>query len=325
LLVIEGVILSDSAVIFNGEKREIVACFCFITALMRPQILLWIFLVAAGAALPWLIQDHLQGKKAADPQPSESADPEPEEGFSFAGRSVEFLRETFFGSGAGDALPEGLATSEQSRSAAERVMPLLAVALAEKGLEFGNPVFLRIYKEPLEFEVWMQPKPEDEFVLFKTYKICRSSGELGPKLKEGDGQAPEGFYFVGPRQMNPRSNYHLAFDLGFPNAYDRHHQRTGSHLMVHGNCVSIGCFAMTDEGIEEIYTLAETALRKGQRFFRVHVFPFRMSDERMDRETEAGAKWLDFWANLKEGYDYFEMVRRPPNVTVKDGKYWFGE
>lgn len=298
----------------------------FTLPLMRLQTLLWVFLVAAGAALPWLVQDYLLHKEqfAAAP-PSEPSAPPAEDRPSLFRRSLVFFRETIRDSGNGEFSLRNLATSQRSKAAADRVKPRLQVELAEKGLEIGNPVFMRIFKESLEFELWMQPEPGAEFVLFKTYKICRSSGELGPKLKEGDGQAPEGFYFVPPLRMNPDSKYHLAFDLGFPNTYDRHHKRTGSHLMVHGNCVSIGCFAMTDEGIEEIYTLAEAALRGGQKYFRVHVFPFRMSDERMDKEAEANAKWLDFWANLKEGYDYFEIVKQPPNVIVEDGEYRIGE
>jgi murein L,D-transpeptidase YafK len=147
------------------------------------------------------------------------------------------------------------------------------------------------------------------------------SGTLGPKLAEGDGQAPEGFYFVTPDRMKPDSRYHLAFNLGFPNAYDTAHGRTGSFLMVHGNRVSIGCFAMTDPKIEEIYTLCAAALTHGQPFFRVHVFPFRMTPERLAQT--AGQPWHDFWQNLKQGYDWFETNHLPPDATVADRRYAF--
>jgi murein L,D-transpeptidase YafK len=121
--------------------------------------------------------------------------------------------------------------------------------------------------------------------------------------------------------MKPDSRYHLAFNIGYPNAYDRHHGRTGSLIMVHGNRVSIGCLAMTDAKIEEIYTLCAAAHTGGQRFFRVHIFPFRMSEERMKRA--AGSEWQAFWENLQQGYDVFEKTRIPPEVTVQDGRYAF--
>ena len=125
--------------------------------------------------------------------------------------------------------------------------------------------------------------------------------------------------------MNPQSSYHLSFNLGYPNAFDRAHGRTGSFLMVHGNRVSIGCFAMTDARIEEIYTLADAALRNGQPYFRVHCFPFRMTAKRLMNLTKHEEKWRSFWQNLKEGYDHFEQTRLPPNVTVKDKHYHFTE
>ncbi|MCB1062945.1 MAG: murein L,D-transpeptidase [Verrucomicrobiae bacterium] len=212
--------------------------------------------------------------------------------------------------------------SDRSQAAAARVAPALETELAAKGLKPGLPVFLRIFKESSELEMWMEPEPGAHFIHFKTWPICSWSGELGPKLKEGDGQSPEGFYFVPPSRMNPESRFHLAFDLGFPNDYDKSQGRTGSYLMVHGNCVSIGCYAMTDPGIEEIYTLVAAALENGQPFFRVNAFPFRMTDEKMDTLKE-DAKWFEFWANLKEGYDYFEFLGRPPDASVVDGKYKF--
>lgn len=134
--------------------------------------------------------------------------------------------------------------------------------------------------------------------------------------------APEGFYYVTPKQLNPYSSYHLSFNLGYPNAYDRAHKRTGSALMVHGNCVSIGCYAMTNEKIEEIYTLVHSALENGQSFFRVHVFPFKMTTENMNNHKDS--QWFEFWSNLKQGYDYFENHNHvPPNVMVQNSTYIF--
>ena len=190
-------------------------------------------------------------------------------------------------------------------------------ALAEKGLSFGSPVYIRIFKEEAALEVWLQSGARYE--LFKTYPICAMSGTLGPKEREGDSQSPEGFYRVTRSKLNPASHYHLAFDVGYPNAYDRSLGRTGSLIMVHGNCVSIGCFAMTDEGIEEIYSLADAALAKGQESFAVHIFPFRMTTENTRRH--ANSPWAGFWSDLQAGYDAFEAKHVPPEVGVNGGHY----
>ena len=154
-----------------------------------------------------------------------------------------------------------LPVSERSRSAAERVREDLSQALRENGMRYGNPVFIRILKEEAEMELYVEEVGKKTFKLFRTYRIAAMSGQLGPKEREGDLQAPEGFYYVSPRQMNPYSRFHLSFNLGYPNAYDRSHGRTGSHLMVHGNRVSIGCFAMTDPKIESYYVSSQRQLR----------------------------------------------------------------
>ena len=203
---------------------------------------------------------------------------------------------------------------------ADEVLAALEPDLSDKGMEAGQPVFMRIFKREAELELWL--RAGETYSLFRTYPICSYSGDLGPKLKEGDRQSPEGFYFVTRNALNPNSSYHLSFNLGFPNAYDRAHGRTGSYLMVHGDCVSIGCYAMTDDGIEEIYALAQAALIGPQRFFRVHVFPFRMTAANMEKHTNN--EWLPFWNNLRDGYDHFENTGSPPDVTVVDGQYSFG-
>lgn len=206
---------------------------------------------------------------------------------------------------------------DRARAAAKRVRGKLTRALEKDGLRFGDPVFIRIIKEERALELWIKEPEKKTFQLFRTYRIAAMSGKLGPKVKQGDLQAPEGFYYVPPAAMNPQSNFHLSFNLGYPNEFDRAHGRDGDFLMVHGNRVSIGCFAMTDKKIEEIYTLCDAALQKGQRFFRVHSFPFRMTEARMEEAVLDG--WHSFWKNLKQGYDAFEKSKIPPNVTV-DGK-----
>lgn len=185
------------------------------------------------------------------------------------------------------------------------------------GGALGMPLFIRIFKEESILEVWI--KPEHEYVLLQKYPICAYSGFLGPKLKEGDKQAPEGFYSVKKHQLNPNSQYHLSFNLGYPNRYDRAHKRTGSYLMVHGECVSIGCYAMTNPKIEEIYKLVEEALKGGQKYVAVHAFPFYMEDAKLS--AYANHEWYDFWLELKEGYDYFESERLPPKVRVVGKRY----
>jgi murein L,D-transpeptidase YafK len=186
----------------------------------------------------------------------------------------------------------------------------ISTELARQGLSLGDEVFIRIIKENNELTLWMRPHDEARFRVYKSWPIARWSGTLGPKQQEGDGQAPEGFYDVTASRMNPMSKYHLSFNIGYPNAYDLAHQRTGSLIMVHGSDVSIGCFAMTDPVIEEIYLIVEAALKKGQSSIAVHCFPFRMTDERL--AAEAHSEWHEFWMNLKEGWDAFEKTSIPP-------------
>jgi murein L,D-transpeptidase YafK len=160
------------------------------------------------------------------------------------------------------------------------------------------------------------------FGLFRSYPICAWSGALGPKLLEGDRQAPEGFYRVTLKQLNPNSRHRLAFNIGYPNAYDLFHGRTGSAIMVHGGCTSVGCFAMTDPQIEEIYPIVEAALRGGQPAVEVSIFPFRLTETALQRE--GASPWIEFWRNLKDGADLFEKAARPVAVATSGGRYCFG-
>ena len=195
-----------------------------------------------------------------------------------------------------DAAANNIPTSKRASDAITKVTPGLQNDLSNAGLSLGAAVFIRIYKQSEELEVWLE-QDSGSFKLFRTYPICYFSGDLGPKLQEGDNQSPEGFYFVKPGQLNPWSRFHLSFNLGFPNAYDRAHGRTGSALMVHGSCVSVGCYAMTDGKIEEIYALMAAAFEAGQPFIRVHVFPFVMNAANM--AAQSNSPWIDFWSNLK--------------------------
>jgi murein L,D-transpeptidase YafK len=191
--------------------------------------------------------------------------------------------------------------------------------LKAHGLALGTPVFIRIFKREFELEVWLLR--DGRFHRFATYPVCRWSGALGPKIAQGDRQAPEGFYTVDEQALNPASRWHRSFNLGFPNAFDRAHGRTGSLLMVHGGCGSIGCYAMTNPVIDEIWRLVTAALRGGQKRFQVQVFPFRMTDGNLDRH--AASPLAPFWRELKVGHDLFEADLLPPKVRVCDGRYAF--
>ncbi len=190
--------------------------------------------------------------------------------------------------------------------------------LGKKGMKPEAPIFVRIFKEESELEVWKQ-RDDGRFYHFKTYPICNWSGDLGPKEREGDKQAPEGFYTISNQQMNPNSGFHLAFNLGYPNAYDRANRRSGQFLMVHGKCRSAGCYAMTDALMEEIYGLAREQFIGGHESFQVHAYPFRMTPEKMAQHRKH--RWYPFWVTMKEGYDYFEATRQPPQVAVCERKY----
>ena len=190
--------------------------------------------------------------------------------------------------------------------------------MKSKGLKTRSPILVRIFKKESELEIWKR-RDDGRYALLKTYPICKWSGGLGPKLKQGDKQAPEGFYTVNAHQMNPNSSYHLSFNLGYPNKLDKSYRRTGNFLMVHGDCRSAGCYAMTDVLIEEIYALAREAFVGGQKKFQVHAMPFRMTKANMKKYAKG--RWSKFWVDLKRGYDAFEMTAIPPKIDVCEKRY----
>ena len=193
----------------------------------------------------------------------------------------------------------------------------LKAEFQRSALQYGSPIFVRIFKESRELELWVQRG--ERYYLFKKYPIAHFSGGLGPKNREGDEQAPEGFYEVVPDAMNPWSNYHLAFNIGYPNEYDMERGATGGMIMVHGKRLSVGCFAMTDPVIEEIYAIADRALNAGQPAFPVHIFPFRMTPANLQRH--ANSPHMPFWRSLLHGYTLFELSHVPPKAAVSGGKY----
>ena len=192
--------------------------------------------------------------------------------------------------------------------------------MAEKGTDKHKPILIRAFKKESELEIWKQDRT-GRFGLLKTYPICRWSGELGPKLKENDRQAPEGFYTITPAQMNPNSQYYLSFNMGYPNAYDRAWGRTGTELMIHGDCSSRGCYAMTDEQIAEIYALGRESFFGGQRAFQFQAYPFRMTPANFAKHRNNPN--MAFWKMLKQGNDHFEVTRQEPKVDFCEHKYVF--
>jgi murein L,D-transpeptidase YafK len=200
------------------------------------------------------------------------------------------------------------------------VSPKLIAAMLEKDMDLQSPMLVRLFKQEAELEVWKQDRT-GRFALLKTYPICRWSGDLGPKVREGDRQAPEGFYAITPGQMNPQSAYYLSFNTGYPNAYDRSLGHTGSELMVHGDCSSRGCYAMTDEQIAEIYSLGRESFFGGQKSFQFQAYPFRMTPINMAKHRNNPN--MPFWKMIKEGYDHFEVTRQEPKVDFCEKKYVF--
>ena len=193
-------------------------------------------------------------------------------------------------------------------------------ALKAMGSSPGEAMMIRIFKQEQVLEVWKRTHT-GEYRKFKDYQICTYSGDIGPKFKEGDRQSPEGIYTITPGLMHPKSNFYLAFNTGFPNKFDRSWGRTGSDLMVHGDCSSSGCYAMTDGGIAEIYALARESFKGGNPSFQLQAFPFKMTPENLAKH--ASSQHLDFWKNIKQGYDLFELNKTPPAWDVCERRYVF--
>jgi murein L,D-transpeptidase YafK len=208
----------------------------------------------------------------------------------------------------------------RSGKAMKELSPEMKAELAQKNMPIESPILVRLFKQEAELEVWKQDA-SGRYELLKTYPICRWSGELGPKIKEGDRQAPEGFYNITPASMNPNSQFYLSINTGYPNAFDRSHQRTGAALMIHGDCSSRGCYAMTDDQISEIYALARESFFGGQRSLQLQAYPFRMTPANFAKHRNNPN--MAFWKMLKEGNDHFEVTHQEPKVDVCEKHYVF--
>ncbi len=213
---------------------------------------------------------------------------------------------------------------QSSFGSGKAIRPLKADTLAlmeSKGMRKEDPILVRAFKQESSLEIWKRDK-SGRYALLKSYPMCAWGGKLGPKIREGDKQSPEGFYTVTPGRMNPNSQFHLAYDVGYPNAFDRAFGRTGAAVMVHGSCTgSAGCFVMTDEQVEEIYALAREAFAGGQKSFQVQAFPFHMTAENLAKNRRNPN--MAFWKNIKKGYDHFEVTKLEPKVDVCDRQYVF--
>lgn len=204
--------------------------------------------------------------------------------------------------------------------ASHPISPEMVALMQKKGVALNAPVLIRTFKKEAEFEVWKM-KPDGRYTLLRTYPMCRWSGQLGPKVREGDRQVPEGFYKITPGQMNPNSNYYLAFNVGYPNAYDRAWGHEGGSIMVHGACSSSGCFSMTDQQIDEIYALARDGFAGGQQAIQMQSYPFHMTAENMARYRLDPN--IGFWKQLKEGADHFEVTQQDVRAGVCAKHYVF--
>lgn len=216
---------------------------------------------------------------------------------------------------------------ERQRLNAEGSLPLpgtpdigsLNDRLRAAGVTLSSPIVMRIFKAESELEIWKEKA--GTYVLFASYPICHWSGTLGPKLRTGDKQAPEGFYTITKAQLHHSGRWPKSLNLGFPNIYDQSLARTGSDILIHGGCSSVGCYAMTNPVMEEIYQLTFSALEAGETHVPVQVFPFHMTEDNM--KARPNSPWTDYWANLKEGHDTFEKLKQQVKVGTCNGRYIF--
>ncbi len=298
-----------------------------------------ILVIGIGLSSPWLVRDWLSSGTAGklrihsstssteasrgEPTSDESSpDRDSSRSLSSIAHPDRRLIEGFFGE-SGVAPKAVIPETPRSRAITASATLKLEPELEKLGFRCGDSVVLRLFKEEGELEIWMQPDSESLYSLFKIVRLTASSGRLGPKTHEGDGQTPEGFYSILAKNLRPKTQHYLGLDLGYPNERDRQLNRTGSDLMLHAGKSAAGGYAISQDAMEELYTLCDAALRRASPEIPVQIYPFRLTDRRMDRTLTQGSAWLEEWTNLKEGYDFFENVRQPPRIDVVDGVYHF--
>jgi hypothetical protein len=194
----------------------------------------------------------------------------------------------------------------------------LVQASERVGATKNSPVLIRIFKESNELEFWRKTA-SGEYALVHTFSVCAYSGELGPKKKLGDRQSPEGFYSTAFENLNFNSIRYLSFNTGYPNEYDRAHGRSGGSIMIHGGCDSSGCFAIKDVPMQDLFAAIRDSLKAGQKMVQIHMYPFRMNEFNMLAHSKNPN--MDFWKQLKVGYDKFEVAHKELNVSVVNKRY----
>ncbi len=215
------------------------------------------------------------------------------------------------------------------RMASKEKDEVLRQRFKDKGLAYPpRAILLRAFKQEAQLELWAADAEDKAFVLVHEYRICTSSGTLGPKRRFGDEQVPEGFYELD--WFNPQSNFFLSLHISYPNASDRilgSHQNPGGDIFLHGDCASIGCIPITDEGIKEIYWLAVLVHNQDHQHLPIQIFPARLTDDGLKTLVTTHATQpalIAFWGNLKQGYDLFEKNHRLPRIKTRaDGAYAF--
>lgn len=191
----------------------------------------------------------------------------------------------------------------------------------------ANYIYIRSFKYDSELEVWVRSALNEEFKLFKTYKVCAMAGTLGPKRIEGDYQVPEGFYYIN--EFKPNSLYHLSLGLNYPNPSDMilsDSVQPGGDIYIHGSCVTVGCIPITNPQIEELYVLTAHARNVGQDFIPVHIFPIRFDNPKsviyLEKMMAADEELKVFEKTMKQAYDFFNITRQLPVVSVNaKGEY----
>lgn len=216
-----------------------------------------------------------------------------------------------------------LSSSVQASHVKNATKQKLQTQLPMFGLKVGSPVLIRTFKKESRLELWVQEENSELFKLFRTYPICYFSGSLGPKQRQGDKMTPEGFYYISRNDLNPNSRFHLSMDINYPNHYDNQLGRTGSLIMIHGACDAVGCFAMSNSQIEEIYYLVEAALQHGQQQIAVHAFPFHLTEKNLAGYKKN--KWYGFWQQLAKGYQLFNKTKKNLNINVENKRYIVSE
>lgn len=189
-------------------------------------------------------------------------------------------------------------------------------------------VFIRAIKDEGTLEVWIKENNKETYQLLKSYSFCATSGELGPKRKEGDLQIPEGLYHIN--HFNPESNFHLSLGVSYPNASDKilsDPRKPGGAIYVHGNCVTVGCIPITDEKIKELYIMCVEAKNNGQQKIPIHIFPTRLTVDGLSKLKSShrqSPQLTSFWENLAPMYQDFEKTKKVKTVKVdRAGKYYY--